>query len=113
MEKSEKFIRAKKKVDDIKGFYYHLTAYILVNIALLVLRSPILIFFADRGAEQSDVGFLEWLNLNVLLTPLVWGIGLLIHYIAVFGVTPRFVKKWEKRKIDQYLEEDNKTQKWL
>lgn len=113
MEQSTKYSKAKKRVDDIKGFYYHLTVYILVNIALLVLRSPIIIFFADGSSDQSDMGFLEWVDLNILLTPLVWGIGLLIHYLAVFGVTPGFIKKWEKRKIDQYLEEDNKTQKWL
>ena len=113
MEESDKLIKAKKKVKDIKGFYNHLTAYIIVNIVLLVLRYPIFIFFAGHNPETVDDGFLSWLNLNALLTPILWGIGLLIHYLAVFGVTPRFIKKWEERKINQYLDEDNKTQKWL
>lgn len=113
MEESKKYSKAKKRVEDIKGFYQHLIVYLLVNIGLIVLRSPIMVFFADNTPPRADENFLEWLDLNLLVTPLVWGIGLLIHGIAVFGATPGFVKKWEKRKINEYLEEDNNTQKWL
>ena len=113
MEKSNRYNRAKKKVDDIKGFYNHLTVYILVNVVLLVINTPLVIFFSDLSSERTPEEFLDWLDWNIILTPVVWGIGLFIHYIAVFGVTPRFVKKWEKRKIEQYLNEDGNSQKWL
>jgi hypothetical protein len=107
MEQSQSYIEAKKKVDVIKGFYYHLTAYIVVNLALLLMRMPIILFFADKGGKTAEQGFLDWLDWNVLLTPLLWGIGLFIHFIAVFGKKTRFIRNWEERKIREFLKEED------
>ena len=35
--KEEAYLRAKKRVESIAGFYWHLAAYIVVNIFLIVL----------------------------------------------------------------------------
>lgn len=35
--KTDKFIRAKKQVDELKGFYIHLMVYILVNIFITTI----------------------------------------------------------------------------
>lgn len=112
MENSERYIKAKKKVDDIKGFYYHLTVYILVNIALLIFRTPILLFFLNMG-DATDEGFSEWLDFNIVFTPLLWGLGVFIHYAVVFGLKPKFIKKWEKRKLEEILKEEDSTEKWM
>lgn len=34
MERDEKYLRAKKRVENLKAFYIHLTVYILVNLML-------------------------------------------------------------------------------
>ncbi len=107
MEQSQKFIEAQKRVKEIKGFYNHLTAYIIVNLALIILRIPVVIFFMDRLGENADKGFVEWIDLNVLITPLVWGIGLFIHFIVVFGKKSQFIRNWEERKIQEFLQEED------
>ena len=112
MEQSEKFIKAKNRVKEIKGFYNHLTAYLIVNLALIFIRIPVIIFFVDRLGERPDKGFFEWIDMNVLITPLVWGIGLFIHFIVVFGKKSGFIRNWEERKIQEFLrEEDERSPK--
>ena len=107
MEKSQKYLDAKKRVDEIKGFYHHLTAYIIVNLALILLRIPVIVFFTDRLAENAEKGFFDWVDWNILLTPLLWGIGLSIHFIAVFGKKSGFIRNWEERKIREFLREED------
>ncbi len=112
MEQSQKFIEAKKRVKEMKGFYNHLTAYIIINLALIIIRIPVVIFFADRLGDRADKDFLEWIDLNVLITPLIWGIALFIHFIAVFGKKTGFIRNWEERKIQEFLrEEDERSRK--
>ena len=112
MKTSEKLEAAKKRVDEIKGFYYHLIVYILVNLALLIFKGRIVLFFLDAGEPKAE-GFMDWVDLNILLTPLLWGIAVFIHYFIVFGMKPKFVKEWEQRKLEQFLEEDeDPTQRW-
>ena len=114
MNTTEKFEAAKKRVNEIREFHYHLISYIIVNIVLLIFRTPIVLFFMDVG-DSTDEGFLRWLDVNTIVFPLLWGIGLFIHYAVVFGLKPKFIKNWEKRKLEQYLkeEEENKSQKWM
>ncbi|NND16214.1 MAG: 2TM domain-containing protein [Eudoraea sp.] len=110
MEQSQKFIEAKKRVDAIKGFYHHLTAYIIVNLALIFIRVPVILFFADKGGDAATVEVVDWLDWNIVLTPVLWGIGLLIHGLVVFGKNSGYIRKWEERKIQEILrEEDEKS----
>ena len=112
MEQSQKYIEARKRVKEIKGFYNHLTAYILINLAIIIIRVPVVIFFMDRLGDKADKGFTDWIDLNVLITPLVWGIGLLFHFIVVFGKKSGFMRSWEERKIQEFLrEEDQRSNK--
>ena len=77
---------AKKRVEEKKGFYIHLTVYIVVNIGLVLLWA----FAADRG--------FPW-----FVFPLGgWGIGLLFHYLGVFvfeGKSDRAAIEKEAEKI--------------
>ena len=77
---------AKKRVEEKKGFYIHLTIYIVVNIGLVLLWA----FAADRG--------FPW-----FVFPLGgWGIGLLFHYLGVFvfeGKSDRAAIEKEAEKI--------------
>ena len=60
--------QAKKRVEEKRGFYSHLIAYVIVNILLILI-----------WAFTSDNEF-PW-----FIFPLVgWGIGLLFHFLGVF-----------------------------
>lgn len=90
------YIRAKERVEKEKGFYSHLTAYIIINIALLLIN-----------IDFGDVSMNSWLHWNQFITPVFWGIGLLIHGIYVFGKLPSLGKDWEERKIKELMDKDD------
>lgn len=100
-----KYAKAQERVSAIKGFYNHVITYIVINVVLLFLR-PQALEWAGWQNRGSNVEFIQWIDLNILLTPVIWGIILFIHYVIVFGFKPPFLKKWEQAKIQQLLESD-------
>ena len=96
-----KLKNAKKKVKDIKGFYSHLTIFILVNILILAGNTN---FFREFGGD-----YWFW---RYLITPVFWGVGLLIHGLVVFVPSFGFVKKWEERKMKELMEKDSSNFKY-
>lgn len=86
---------ALERVKKIKGFYGHLTVYIIVNAIILIIK------FAEHGMD----GLIN--NSHKIF--LFWGVGLLIHWFNVFGINVILGKDWEKRKIDEYM---NNQDKW-
>ncbi|MDX1364458.1 2TM domain-containing protein [Arenibacter latericius] len=99
-----KLERARKHVAAVKGFYNHLFVYLFVNLGIFFLYAGYR--FINTGYyETLEVGFRNWIDWNILFTPLFWGIGLFFHGLSVFGRKPRFLKKWEVRQIKKYMEE--------
>jgi hypothetical protein len=41
MDEQERYARARRKVDDIRGFYTHLAIFIIVNVFLFILNMVI------------------------------------------------------------------------
>lgn len=97
--------RARKRVDEIKGFYSHLTAYIIVNSVLLLARGKIHFLILSEGA-LGNPDFINWIDWNVFGTPIIWGVGLLIHGLWVFAKNPFFGKAWEEKQIKKFIEKD-------
>ncbi|WP_299887684.1 2TM domain-containing protein [uncultured Lacinutrix sp.] len=95
-EREEAYIRAKKKVEKIVGFYWHALWYVLVNIFI--------IFMIVRNMDADE----NFWSFRVFSTAFFWGIGLVFHFISVFGPNFLFGKQWEQRQIDKYMEEDKK-----
>ncbi len=93
--REEAYIRAKKRVDNLIGFYWHLAVYIVINIFLILLIA--------LNTQQGFFGF------GPYATALFWGIGLLFHFFAVFGPDFIFGKDWEKRKIEEYMDKERKN----
>jgi len=86
---NSKYLRAKKRVDDLKGFYGNLISYCCVI--------PFLIFIN----YQTYWGF-QW-----FWFPLFgWGIGLAIHAFTVFG----YGSDWEERKIREIMDKEDRDQ---
>lgn len=82
---SAKYIRAKKRVDDIKGFYGNLIAYCVVI--------PFLIFINFRTSWDH-----KWFYYPMF----GWGLGVVIQAFTVFG----YGSDWEDRKIREIMEKD-------
>jgi hypothetical protein len=95
-DKNQKLEKAKKRVEEIKGFYTHLLVYILVNLFLLLIASNIF----DGIASFHVPGW------SYFTTPFFWGIGLLFHGLYVFQFKSGFLKKWEERKIREIMDKD-------
>jgi len=90
MDDPERYRRAKKRVGQIKGFYIHATVFALVNALLVVI---------NLRTSPGDLWFL-W--------PMAgWGIGLVAHGMAVFGLGGLWGPEWEQRKIKEMVEKDH------
>ncbi len=85
--------KAVMKVKKVKGFYEHLTSFILINIILVginLLTSPDYLWF-------------YWVTF-------IWGIWLVWHAIQTFVITDQF-DNWEEKKIQKYMEKEEKKEK--
>ncbi|UCD60900.1 MAG: 2TM domain-containing protein [Flavobacteriaceae bacterium] len=96
-ENQNKLERAKKRVEEIKGFYIHLAVYVVINSFILVN-----IYIRTMGEGETFWKFSSFFTL------LFWGIGLAFHWAHVFNFNPLFGKKWEERQIQKYIEKDKR-----
>jgi len=88
--------KAKKKANQIRGFYYNLGCYCVVI--------PFLIFI-----NLTYVPEFHWFWFSML----GWGTGVLMHGMDVFGLNPFLGKNWEERKLHQFIEEEKQKQEKL
>jgi 2TM domain-containing protein len=90
-QQEERFQQAKKRVEELKGFYGNLVSYIVVNIGLMIL---------NLMTSPEHLWFF-WPMFG-------WGIGVLFHAMKVFNFTPFVSRDWEERKIRQFMEEEKR-----
>ena len=83
---NEKLKKAKKRVEELKGFYIHLAIYIIIN-------SFIMVNILIRALGDGDT---------------FWGIGLAFHAAKVFNYNPILGKNWEERQIQKYIDKDKR-----
>jgi hypothetical protein len=84
------FIRAKERVEKLKGFYGNLVSYLIII--------PILIIINMNSPHDF-----QWFWFPML----GWGMGLLFHAFETFG----YGRSWEERKIKEILDKQNRTNK--
>ena len=86
-----KYQKAKERVEALRGFYIHLSVYVVVNLFLFLLNiivSPTSLWF-------------YW--------PLLfWSIGLALHAVYVFASGRLFGADWEERKIGEIMEKEKR-----
>ena len=86
MSEEELYREARKRVEEKKGFFIHLTVYIIVNIMLVLIWA-----FPGGG------GF-PW-----FVFPLGgWGIGILFHFLEAFVFSRQ--TDWERKAIEKEVE---------
>lgn len=90
--KEQQYLRAKKKVKNIKGFYIQLLLYVFI---IPIIISVNLLF---------SPGY-HWFWFSVV----GWGIGVFFHWLAVFGFDMLgFGKDWEENKVKELMDKTNK-----
>ena len=94
----QKFIRAKKKVETLKSFYTHFAVYLGVN---TILSTSKVIRNMNNGETFQEAFF----DLNTLALWFLWGVPMLLHAFKAFGFNFFMGSDWEKRKIQEYLNE--------
>jgi hypothetical protein len=85
------YYRAKKRVEQLKGFYGSLISYCIVI--------PILVFI---NLKYSPDFHWFWFSAGG------WGFGLVMHALKVFG----YSSNWEERKIQEILSKEENKQNW-
>lgn len=98
--KEQQFLEARKKVNKLKIFYIHLAGYLVV-VALIVWN-----FIVIEEGEYKN--FIIWLNTSTIV---IWGIFIIIHAWTTFKGSFLFSKKWEDKKVKEFMEEE-KTNLW-
>jgi ABC-type phosphate/phosphonate transport system permease subunit len=99
-EEQARLEKARKKIKEIKGFYTHLTVYLVVNVFFLIMK------LANLDADEK---FFEW---STFMTAICWGVGLFFHWYGIFGPNLILGKDWEEKKIKEMMEKKNETHKW-
>jgi len=84
----KRYLRAKEKVEKIKGFYSNLTSYLIVL--------PILVYVNFRTSD------FPW----VIFPALGWGFGVVVHGMEAYGYNPFMGKNWEERKIREFMDNE-------
>lgn len=95
----QKYLRAKKKVKSIRGFYVHFAVYLGVNAFILLAKA------------LSGGGWEVFWKTESYYTLLFWGIGIAFHAFGVFGMDFILGKSWENRKIKEIMDKD-KSEFW-
>lgn len=80
-----KYLKAKEKVEAIKGFYGHLFVYTIVISVLAFIN-------------YNTTSF-AWF----LFPAFGWGFGLVSHGLGAYDYNPFFGKDWEARKIQEFM----------
>lgn len=104
--KESSYNKAQKQVKRIKGFYNHLFIYIVFLVLWILFAGRFFGILRDSIAN-TDVGFDRWSNINFWLNPLIWGVVVLFHRLFVFGFKSNFFKKWEDRKLREFMDEES------
>ena len=82
-----KYLKAKERVETLRGFYIHLTVYVIVNLGLFIINmmtSPETLWF---------------------IWPLMgWGIAVVLHGLRVFGGPLGL--DWEEKKIAELMDKE-------
>jgi hypothetical protein len=93
------YLRAKKRVEKLKGYYSHLTVYIIVNTIISAFK----IINDVDGGDTVGEALLDARNYSLWFW---WGIGIAFHTYGMFGARLLFMSKdWEEKKIKEFMNE--------
>jgi len=93
---NDDYVRARKRVDELKGFYYSLISYCFVI--------PFLIFIWYQFSRHT----IQWFWFPMF----GWGLSLVFQAYRVYVDNGPLGGSWEKRKIEEYMRKDDENKRW-
>lgn len=99
--KEQHYLKAKKKVEKLKGFYRHFIIYIIANIFISGYITYQLM--NDGGYSFTEASTNFWAH----STWLFWGIGVFFHALGTFGFPFLLGKEWEEKKLKELMNKQN------
>ena len=95
-ENNIKYLNAKKRVKQVKGFYIHALVFVLVNAFIIMMK----VINGQHVAGEPQI------KISQFLTIIIWGVGLVAHGLSIF--LPNFIlgKNWEEKKIRELMDKD-------
>ncbi len=93
---NDDYVRARNRVEELKAFYYSIIAYVFVI--------PFLIFIYYRFTPHT----IQWFWFPIF----GWGISLVFQAYRVYVDEGAFGAKWEERKIEEYMRQDEEKNRW-
>ena len=95
-ENNIKYLNAKKRVKQVKGFYIHALVFVLVNAFIIMMK----VINGQHVAGEPQI------KISQFLTIIIWGVGLVAHGLSVF--LPNFIlgKNWEEKRIRELMDKD-------
>ncbi|MFT5761821.1 MAG: hypothetical protein ACI8WA_000943 [Polaribacter sp.] len=100
-EINKKYLKAKKRVEELKGFYIHLGFYITVN--LFISGAQVI----DGITEDKSVTEI-FSDFGMYAVWLIWGLGIFFHWLGVFE-SKVIGKNWEERKLKEILDKNKRN----
>lgn len=94
LDKENKYIRAKERVEKLKKFYGKLGTYLFFTAFLAGIN-----YYTN-----------QWRNMWFLWVAVFWGISILIEAGKTFGIAAMLGNNWEERKIKEMLEKEEKQE---
>ena len=92
----DSYVKARKRLEELKGFYGSLVSYCLVI--------PFLIFIWYRYSSNT----IQWFWFPML----GWGLSLCFQAYKVFVNDGAFGAKWEERKIEEFMRKEENNNRW-
>jgi len=99
-----KYSRAKKRIKELKGFYWHFAIYVMIN-SFFTVNKVLRNYYNGETWNEAILDF------NTFSVWIFWGIGLAFHALNVFGIPFIFGKNWEDRKLKEFMDKDNNQYK--
>ncbi|MFC0605435.1 histidine kinase [Winogradskyella pulchriflava] len=93
---NDDYVRARKRVEELKAFYYSLISYVFVI--------PFLVFIWYNYSSHT----IQWFWFPTF----GWGLSLVIQAYRVFVDDGAFGAGWEKRKIEEYMKKEDEKKRW-
>lgn len=93
---NDDYVRARKRVEELKGFYYSLISYCFVI--------PFLVFIYFKYSSHT----IQWFWFPMF----GWGLSLVFQAYRVFVDEGPLGGGWEKRKIEEYMRKEDQKNNW-
>jgi hypothetical protein len=92
----QKYSNAKRSVEDLKAYYWHLAIYVVINLFLSGVQ------VVDGITENKS--FVEtFSDFGMYAVWIIWGTGLAFHTLKVFGIPFFFRKRMGSTDIREYM----------